>query len=387
MTQCNRRAFFQGNLLGAAGLLAGRNLVHSDEGPRESFTHDLSCPIVLHQTDLFHPHADPDDHFDLAVVFALALQGYIDLRGVILDYPVMDWVNGDPAVVAVAQMNRICGSHVPGVVGSRLKMRTADDRLDDAPARELAAVHFILDVLRRAERPVRFKCGSSAPDVAVAALREPDLFREKCAGLYVNCGSAFPNPNKPDEEEYNITANRAGQAALFNDVPCPVYWFPCWHTTLDWKMGGNATYFEGAHELLLNEASPALRYFMYYMFSHSQDVNWMRNMENGVEDDPWFKMIRTQNNGARSLWATTSLFMLANRTVTRDGDIVATDEVDPNDALYRLENIHVKADDRGRITWNYCDEESNRKIFHVLDDEKYCPAMLRATNTLLKTLI
>lgn len=27
---------------------------------------------LIHQTDLFHPHGDPDDHFDLATVFALA---------------------------------------------------------------------------------------------------------------------------------------------------------------------------------------------------------------------------------------------------------------------------------------------------------------------------
>lgn len=27
---------------------------------------------LIHQTDLFRPHFDPDDHWDLACVFALA---------------------------------------------------------------------------------------------------------------------------------------------------------------------------------------------------------------------------------------------------------------------------------------------------------------------------
>jgi hypothetical protein len=30
---------------------------------------------TLHQTDLFRPHADPDDHWDLACVYALAAHG------------------------------------------------------------------------------------------------------------------------------------------------------------------------------------------------------------------------------------------------------------------------------------------------------------------------
>ena len=42
---------------------------------------------IIHQTDLFHPHGDPDDHFDLAAVFALAAQGRLDLRGIVIDYP------------------------------------------------------------------------------------------------------------------------------------------------------------------------------------------------------------------------------------------------------------------------------------------------------------
>ena len=386
MKNYTRRAFFQGTLLSAAGLAAGDHSARSEESGRSSFAADSKTPIVLHQTDLFHPHADPDDHFDLAVVFALALQKLIDLRGVILDYPVMNETNGDPAVIAVAQMNRICAGAVPGVVGAQMKMMSVDDHFENAPARELAAVNFIIETLRKAERPVRFKCGSSAPDVAVAAVREPDLFREKCSGIYLNCGSAYPNPDKPDQEEYNITVNRAGQAALFNEVPCPVYWFPCWHTALDWKMGGNATYFEERHEDLLKDISPSLRYFMYYMFSRSNEMNWMRSMEKGIADEPWFKMIRTQNNGRRPLWAAASLFMLANRTVTRDGEIVAADEAAPADALFRLENIRVRADERGRIKWSRCEEESNRKIFHILDDAKYCQAMTRAVNTLLKTI-
>ena len=61
---------------------------------------------LVHQTDLFHPHGDPDDHWDLASVYALAMRGAFDLRGVMLDYP-PDHRAGDPATLAMAQLGFI----------------------------------------------------------------------------------------------------------------------------------------------------------------------------------------------------------------------------------------------------------------------------------------
>ena len=379
----SRRGFVQGSLFGAASALVCDRSIQAPLRAEERS--DDTPPAVLHQTDLFHPHCDPDDHFDLAVLFALAQKGWIDPLGVILDYPPADGAGGgDPAIAALAQLNRICARAVPGVVGSSMKMTSTDDCFANAPARELAAVKMILETLRRSEKPVRFKAGSSAPDIAVATLREPDLFREKCAGIYLNCGSAFPNPERPDQVEYNITVNPAGQAALFNKVPCPVYWFPCWHTTLNWRSGGYSTYFSAPHEVLLEGVSPAFRNFMYYMFSRSADLSWLRFLDKSLEERQWLETIRSNNGGSRALWATASLLMIAGRTVTRDGEIVSSREVDPEAALFRLENIKVHADERGAITWSACEEDTGRKIFHVLDDERYPSAMAKAVNTLFR---
>ncbi|AZO32492.1 hypothetical protein [Mesorhizobium sp. M1B.F.Ca.ET.045.04.1.1] len=44
---------------------------------------------LLHQTDLFRPSLDPDDHWDLACVFALAASGQLELGGVLVDFPLM----------------------------------------------------------------------------------------------------------------------------------------------------------------------------------------------------------------------------------------------------------------------------------------------------------
>ena len=41
---------------------------------------------VIHITDLYHPHQDPDDHFDLAQIFALAKQGDLEVLQVMIDH-------------------------------------------------------------------------------------------------------------------------------------------------------------------------------------------------------------------------------------------------------------------------------------------------------------
>ena len=63
---------------------------------------------MIHVTDLFRPHDDPDDHWDLASVYALALQGKVDLRGILIDFPKPERAN-DPDVLAVAQLNYLTG--------------------------------------------------------------------------------------------------------------------------------------------------------------------------------------------------------------------------------------------------------------------------------------
>lgn len=43
--------------------------------------------ITIHQTDLFRPHNDLDDHYDLACQFALAKMGYMNLKLILIEYP------------------------------------------------------------------------------------------------------------------------------------------------------------------------------------------------------------------------------------------------------------------------------------------------------------
>jgi hypothetical protein len=79
---------------------------------------------LIHVTDLYRPHIDPDDHWDLACVYALAQRGDVDLRAIVIDYPPVEPKGHAPDLVAVAQMNRITGLSVPVAVGSSHLMKS-----------------------------------------------------------------------------------------------------------------------------------------------------------------------------------------------------------------------------------------------------------------------
>ena len=68
---------------------------------------------VIHVTDLHRPHIDPDDHWDLACVYALAYRGDIELLGVLIDYPPAQRQDRNSDIAAVAQMNHITGLSIP----------------------------------------------------------------------------------------------------------------------------------------------------------------------------------------------------------------------------------------------------------------------------------
>lgn len=82
-------------------------------------------PSILHTTDLFHPHCDPDDHFDLALQFALFVQGHTVLRQVLIEHPARTHMEREhaPAIAAVSQMNEITEKTFPSEWDARRVFR------------------------------------------------------------------------------------------------------------------------------------------------------------------------------------------------------------------------------------------------------------------------
>jgi len=181
---------------------------------------------LVHETDLFRPYGDPDDHFDLACVYALAQRGALTLEGVLCDFPPPRRI-GDPDVAAVAMLNHLTGLSAPLVVGMPQRPAGPFDGLDRAPAHDLGGVNWLLHVLRTSPEPVAIDVAGAAKDVAAAFRREPQLFAARCRAVYLNAGTGAPDAAAQARLEYNVNLDPASYATLF-DLPCPLYWLPCY---------------------------------------------------------------------------------------------------------------------------------------------------------------
>ncbi len=341
----------------------------------------MSIPF-LHQADLFRPHADPDDHWDLACVYALAHVGDYDLRGVLIDYP-PPALDVTPDVMAVAQLNHLAGMAVPCAVGSSVPVRTRGEQAADQPAEERHGVEFLLRILREAPAPVVITIVGSCRDVALAGATAPELFQEKCRAVYLNAGSGTRQPGLLGELEYNVNVNPAAYGAIF-DLPCPVYWMPCFELTPPtWTVEEFGTFYRFAQGEILPHLSPRLQAYFLTMLGRSPSTDWLKVLREPADAAELTKF------GAlpRNMWCTGGFVHATGRTVTGDGDIMPLAAAGER-AVFGFEPIRATCGDDGMVWWSPDASPTGppRFIFRVRDRARYPAAMTRAMRTLLATL-
>jgi len=334
---------------------------------------------VIHVTDLHRPHVDPDDHWDLACVFALACSGKIDLKAVVIDYPPVQRPDRNPDIAAVAQMNRITGLAVPVAAGSPHPMKSRNDVQPYASSSDLQGVRTVLDVLRRANRPVVIHITGCCRDIAIAGKKAPDLFARKCAAIYLNAGTGVSGAKL----EYNVTLGKAAYAAIF-DLPCPVYWMPCFEGTVPQdqpeKRGFGTHYAFRQSEILPRLSAPTQNFFLY-MFDRRLDHHWLRYLEQEPDSG-----LLTQFSGKdRHMWCTGGFLHAAGYTVTAKGTTLPHGEANA-EAVFAFEPINVTCSEGGVTTWHLDRNSASRFIFHVRDRENYPSAMTAAMKSLLGRL-
>ena len=347
---------------------------------------------MLHVTDLFRPHNDPDDHWDLACVYALAHQGRADLRAIMTDYPPA-LRDKDPDVLGVAQLNYLTGQAVPVVVGSPRPMQSRNDTQREASPLEDGGIRALLRLLREAPRPVVISVLGSCRDVAVAGKREPELFAKKCAALYLNAGTGTPDRMKAARLEYNVSLNPAAYAALF-DLPCPVYWMPCFEELPDRGQGVPpvmefGTFYRFLQSDILPHLSPHLKNYFAWMYRHGRSdksgpppgCDWLRYLL-GPNDD---ELLARQGALYRNMWCTGGFFHAVGQAVTRDGRIIPRAD-SGQDTVFAFEPVRVQCSDDGVTQWTPEARAKDRFIFRVLDRVNYAAAMTTAMKSLLQTL-
>jgi len=386
MSTITRRNFLTS--LAAGGITAGAcGPIVEAAAPK-----DRAPVAMLQVTDLFRPHGDPDDHWDLACVYALARQGKVDLKGILVDYPPASR-RGDPDVLGVAQMNYLTGQTVPLMVGLPRPMQSRNDTQADATPLEDGGIRALLRLLRESPRPVVINVLGSCRDVAIAGKRDPALFAKKCAAIYLNAGTGTPDKTKAARLEYNVNLNPAGYAAMF-DLPCPIYWMPCFEEMP--AKGQNSrqvmefgTFYRFLQSDILPALSPRMRNFFALMYKHGRTeksaeppgCDWLRYLL-GPNDDA---LLARQGALYRSMWCTGGFFHAAGLTVARDGRIIPL-AGSGSEAVFTFEPIRVRCSDNGVTEWTKAPNAKDRFIFRVLDREKYAAAMTTAMKSLLATL-
>jgi hypothetical protein len=251
---------------------------------------------VIYSTDLYHPHDDPDDHFDLATLFALP---ELDVKGIIIDMANIrqqlpgQGVEKKPGVVALQQMFHLSGRKVPYTTGLDRPLKSMDDQARDQSDDAQGGVRMILATLRESQEKVCIFTVGSLRDVAAAYNREPDLLRTKVRGIYANVGTG------PDgyQEEWNVGLDQqAYRRVMLSELP--VQWYPCF------GRDGYFTYFVvDQTKVLENTAAPLRAYFDYALTRSTQ------------APIPYLSKNLPAPSGPRNMWCTASFIELAGRRI------------------------------------------------------------------------
>lgn len=379
------------------GVLALLAVVSSGECADQPETEKASFsrkPVpMIHVTDLYRPHDDPDDHWDLACVFSLAWQGNVDLLGILIDYPQTGREN-NPDVLGVAQMNYLTGKAVPVIVGSPRWIEPGDSSNADNES-ALRGIRTMLDILRRSPEPVVINILGSCRDVAIAGRLEPDLFAKKCAAVYLNAGSGTSDPSKAVRLEWNVHLDPRAYAAIF-ELPCPIYWMPCFeviHPTPQEvsQLQGFGTFYRFRQADVLPHLSGGVQNFFAYMFMHGRHETKRRD-DRSLRPN-WFQYLVDSQDRAllarvnamdRNMWCTGGFLHAVGKTVTRDGRIVP--QKDTEDPVFTFDPIRVTCSADGVTKWHAASNSPRRFIFHVREKSQYPTAMTSALKGLLVEL-
>jgi hypothetical protein len=349
-----------GRMSKIVALMAGFALATSAPlraGEASAATSSKGPPLpVIHCTDLFHPHADPDDHFDLATLYAI--RG-IDLKAVILDQGRLQVDR--PGTVPVSQMNRITGRHVPAALGLAEKLRGPEDKALDQEPQFQRGVELILTTLRQSPVPVAITAVGSMRDVTAAFNREPELFRRKAARLMVFIGEA----SDPKFVEYNVGLDPAAYVGLMRSG-LPIYWVPCFDGGV-WKNHGHASFWRARHEDLLKDTRPeVLQYFIYALERERSDP--LAFLSAPVDPEQKKRLFA----GTRNLWCAAVFEWLVTPEAAKGVfDFAEVDLAIGDDAV-----VH------------YGQTSASKKVmrFEVRDQARYAPQMTAATARLLGAL-
>jgi len=337
---------------------------------------DAKVPVI-YCTDLFHPHDDPDDHFDIACMYAIP---EFDIKAIILDQGKKQ--EERPGTVPISQLNAITGRNIPYAIGLAEKLERPEDTGEQQPDIYQKGVDTILAVLRESPAPVTIIAVGSLRDVAAAYNREPDLVRKKMHRLYAFIGEA-----QAKFQEYNVGLDVNAYRRVMN-AGLPVYWVPCFDGGI-WSNEGDASFWQAKHADMLSEASPALLNFFIYMLLHKNAPEPVAALYEPVIPEERDKMLAE----IRNLWCCAVFPYMAGRQYVQRGSTflaVPKAQVLSDDKImepFSFLPVKVYIDEKGLEKYENTNGLQMVHRFHVNDMDAYAEMMTSITRELLKELI
>lgn len=303
-----------------------------------------SIPII-YTTDLYHPHNDPDDHYDLATLFALP---EFDIRAIVIDRG--EQGKDRPGICAIEQMMHITGRSVPYALGMVRNISWTGYYPDE----ELYGIHLIVKAVRESPKPVTIFTAGSLRDVCAAYYLQPELFQKKVARFYINAG------HSSGKEEWNVQLEAEAYFRMLR-AHLPVYWMPCFGD------GGYQTYWKFRQGDVLETApQPVQNFFVYALTQapiHENDP--IQALEKPIPSDVKQKIWADERN----MWCTAGFLHAAGRE---------------NDT-FSFEKKRVLLNEKeGKTVFSSSEESVELFTYHQRDPEAYTQSMTETLRELLK---
>ncbi|MFO7975158.1 MAG: nucleoside hydrolase [Candidatus Hydrogenedentota bacterium] len=303
---------------------------------------------ILYTTDLLHPHADPDDHFDIATLFGMP---EFDIRGVVFDLGPMG--KDRPGVVALQQMMHLTGKEVPYATGLVERLKSPEDTGREQPKEAQAGIQLILRTLEESPEPITVFTTGSLRDMAAALNRNEALCKQKIARLYINAG------HSGGEKEYNVEIDPHAYVRVMRSG-LPIYLVPCF------GIDGYESLWQFTHKEVLEEASPEIQAFFVYALTKADPAKRdpIKALSEPIPDDVRRQIWEQQ----RRMWCTGAFLHAAGRPCE----------------TFSFRERGLVVEPSGRTTMVGVEASPPIKVFHIDKSEEYRDEMVSALKQALK---
>ena len=330
---------------------------------------------IIWETDLFHPYCDMDDYYDLAILFALA-QKRLSINGILIDHP-PNWPDSEPALTALKQMEVISGITVPACAST--PTQKVSPFFLPAKARNTTGSDWLIRLLKKTDKKTDIHIAGSCEDIVSALKEKPELFEEKCSGIYLNAGTLLaPSANPQYRLEYNMTMHTAYFEYLFQG-PYTIFWSPCFYALdQEWKAvegNGGSRYPILQSDIFHEIKEPLLLYFLFAL-ERSKDLKFS-DYENRKADPDKVEFFGRK---CQDMFCTAGQIWSAGYSVDEAGNLCSRES-----GVFFFASADIACDRFGNITWNLS-PSGRHKMLQIPDQRKYTVAMKKALLLLLKEL-